>query len=205
MCYTATGVTTRVPRDEQRKKYIPIHIQVLTLIYSFCAPRTPLTPQVHSLDDFFKETMPIYRTTETDTVEKSMAVEDKTNHKPDTRNGRKENTPISYVSENSFGHQCHGDLSSRRRREHRSPIANFEHESASRHALDLGAHYIAWESGSQIIPGFTSYTQYPQTFFRRPPVSSWYKIVPGPRVNSGFTLRLKDEAADEEAVAMLYL
>ncbi|TLD36577.1 Exportin-1 [Venturia nashicola] len=71
--------------------------------------------------------------------------------------------------------------------------------------LDLGAHYIAWESGSQIIPGFTSYTQYPQTFFRRPPVSSWYKIVPGPRVNSGFTLRLKDEAADEEAVAMLYL
>ncbi|TLD36578.1 hypothetical protein E2P81_ATG02360 [Venturia nashicola] len=44
---------------------------------TFCAPRTPLTPQVHSLDDFFKETMPIYQTTETDTVEKSMAVEDK--------------------------------------------------------------------------------------------------------------------------------
>ncbi|KAE9976639.1 hypothetical protein EG328_002537 [Venturia inaequalis] len=71
--------------------------------------------------------------------------------------------------------------------------------------LQLRVHYSAWDSGSQTIPGVTTYNQYAQAFHRGPPGSSWYKVVPGPPVNSGCTLKLKEKNVSADTVATLYL
>lgn len=53
-------------------------------------------------------------------------------------------------------------------------------QQRTRTQLAFSAHYNAWESGSRTIPGVTTYNEYVQQFLSRPPVSSWYRIVPGP-------------------------
>ncbi|RDI82186.1 Exportin-1 [Venturia inaequalis] len=68
--------------------------------------------------------------------------------------------------------------------------------------LQLRVHYSAWDSGSQTIPGVTTYNQYAQAFHRGPPGSSWYKVVPGPPVNSGCTLKLKEKNVSADTVAI---
>ncbi|QDS74001.1 hypothetical protein FKW77_008751 [Venturia effusa] len=65
---------------------------------------------------------------------------------------------------------------------------------------DLRAHYLAWKSEPRTAPGISTYNEYARTYFRRPAVSSWYRIVPGPLVRHGTSgIEVEEEDGNDEA------
>lgn len=63
----------------------------------------------------------------------------------------------------------------------------------------LRAHYIAWESDPQTVPGITTYSEYAQAVLIGPPISSWYRVVSGPPANSGSSdTEVEEEECERE-------